>query len=171
MRIVKLRGEALFRIRRGEGPFVVRTEIGVVTVLGTEFNVSVRGSRLEVAVMNGVVRVDGQEETGDKAVTLEAGQLTTCQGGGGPEPPSPLPFADYPGWVFRKLLFTRASLEVACREIEDRFDARVRIENDSLRSATITGAIDAPSAEQAVLTIARLTGAKLRDENGRFILY
>jgi ferric-dicitrate binding protein FerR (iron transport regulator) len=171
MRVVKLQGEAFFRVRKGEAPFVVQTEMGTATVLGTEFNVSARNNRLEVAVLKGVVQVNGQEESRGRAVTLEAGQLTTCVDGGSPEPPAPLPFADYPGWVYRKLLFVRTSLDLACLEIEQRFNVRVHIENDSLRSATITGAIDAPSAGQAILTIARLTGAQLKNENGRYILY
>ncbi len=58
-RRVSLTGEAFFRVRKTGAPFVVATSVGTVTVLGTEFNVRVRDGRMEVAVVEGSVRVAG----------------------------------------------------------------------------------------------------------------
>jgi transmembrane sensor len=58
-RMVELRGEAFFDIKRNEErPFVVKTEAETVTVLGTSFNVrSVDDEVFSVAVVSGTVQV------------------------------------------------------------------------------------------------------------------
>lgn len=167
-RRVTLKGEAFFRVRKSATPFVVTTDIGTVQVVGTEFNVRVRADRLEVAVVQGAVQVSS--EASSASVTLRAGQVTSCSRGEAPEPPGEVSFHDYPGWLHGKLLFDRASLRDACREIADRFDVRVNVE---LRQpqATITGAIDAPTAEAALGTLARLTGNRYRHDESGYTLY
>ena len=163
-RRVRLQGEAFFRVRKSAVPFIVMTDVASVEVLGTDFNVRVRGDRLEVAVVHGAVRVSS--EAASASVTLQTGQFTSCSRGGSPELPSEASFHDYPGWLHGKLLFDRAGLQDACREIADRFDVRVNVDIRQ-QQPTITGAIDAPTAEAALRTLARLTGNRYRhDENG-----
>lgn len=55
-RVVELRGEAYFRVKKGQ-EFTVKTDQGVVTVLGTEFNVKDRGTYFQVTCYSGSVRV------------------------------------------------------------------------------------------------------------------
>ena len=167
-RKVTLKGEAFFRVRKSDAPFVVRTDIGTIRVLGTEFNVRVRSDRLEVAVVRGSVRVSS--DAASESVTLQKGQLTSCRRGGVPEQPGEISFREYPGWLHGKLLFDRASLRDACREIADRFDVSVSVDL-AQPEATITGALDAPTAEAAVATLARLTGNRYRHDESGYTLY
>ncbi|MCB0570964.1 MAG: FecR domain-containing protein, partial [Phaeodactylibacter sp.] len=74
-RKVKLDGEAFFSVTPGV-PFTVRTGIGEVRVLGTQFNVLARGSRFEVACMEGSVLV----RYGTQQDTLKPGQSLKKQG-------------------------------------------------------------------------------------------
>jgi transmembrane sensor len=170
-RLVTLRGEAFFRVRKTGQPFIVSTDVGRVEVLGTEFNVRVREDRLEVAVLGGSVRLSARIGGKDSAVVLAPGQISFCARGSLPTPPENLLFAEYPGWLYGKLLFTKTTLSSACSEIESKYDVIVRIENPRLQSETITGAIDARSAETAIATIARLTGSAYRHEKNSYILY
>jgi ferric-dicitrate binding protein FerR (iron transport regulator) len=169
-RHVVLKGEAFFRIRRTGELFVVSTDAGTVQVLGTEFNVRVRESRLEVAVVSGRVRVAGNPGTNSE-VLLQAGTMVTCTKGGAVSAPEQILFADYPGWIHQKLLFQRSHLQSVCSEIEARFGVTVRIENPSLVNETITGALDSRSAEAAVATLSTLMGSKYRHEANIFALY
>lgn len=56
-RLGELSGEGFFEVQKSEVPFVVATELGTVTVLGTSFNVYAREGRFEVACVTGRVRV------------------------------------------------------------------------------------------------------------------
>ena len=96
-RRVTLKGEAFFRVRKDGSPFLVATSLGVIRVLGTEFNVMVRDDRLEVAVISGTVNVLTSRSGRDSSVVVSAGEIAVCSGAGFPEPPVRIPFAGYPG--------------------------------------------------------------------------
>ncbi len=66
-RTLRLSGEAYFDVVKGK-TFEVKTSMGVVTVLGTEFNVKVTGDFFEVACYEGSVRVT----TSSDSTILEA---------------------------------------------------------------------------------------------------
>jgi ferric-dicitrate binding protein FerR (iron transport regulator) len=170
-RHVSLKGEAFFHVRRNGAPFIVTTDLGSVQVLGTQFDVHMRGEQLMVGVLTGTVEVSAQRGGRDSAVVLKAGQILTCSKEGFPGTPADLPFADYPGWVQGKILFYRTSLLLACREIEARFDVRIRFGDPRIGSETITGVVDGRSAETAVMALSNLTGNKFRHENNIYTLY
>lgn len=170
-RSVTLEGEAYFRIRTTGEPFTVSTSAGTIRVLGTEFNVRVREGRLEVAVVRGSVRVTGHHSGGDSSVVLAQGQKTVCRGGEGPGTPAGIPFAGYPGWIHGQLFFEKVPLLSACREIESRFDVVITIRNRPKQDHTLTGVLDARSADAAIATLSRLTGLQYRHDTNGYTLY
>ncbi len=50
-------GEVFYRVTKEGTPFVVKTELGEITVLGTEFNVNSSSEEMEVEVEQGTVEV------------------------------------------------------------------------------------------------------------------
>ena len=170
-RRVTLKGEAFFRVRKDGSPFLVSTSLGVVRVLGTEFNVMVRDDRLEVAVISGTVDVSSARSGRDSSVVVPAGEIAVCSGAGFPEPPVRIPFAGYPGWMNGRFIFYRASLLTACREIESEFNVTVKLDAPRLDEETITGAVDNSSVGSALSAIAQLTGHRYRYESGMYIVY
>jgi len=68
-RKLTLEGEAFFNVAKG-ATFKVKTEIGTVSVLGTQFNVNQRGNLFEVQCFEGVVNV----EINSKNVKLHKGE-------------------------------------------------------------------------------------------------
>jgi ferric-dicitrate binding protein FerR (iron transport regulator) len=70
-RTVTLEGEAFFSVKKGS-VFAVESENGIVTVLGTSFNVNARTSRFEVSCSTGKVKV----VSGEKSVVLTKGLFT-----------------------------------------------------------------------------------------------
>ena len=170
-RRVSLKGEAFFQVRKNGSPFIIATELGSVQVLGTEFDVRVRGGQLVVGVLSGSVRVSVEREGQDSAVVLTSGQIVTCLSKDFPGAPVALPFADYPGWTQGKFLFYRTSISSACKEIESQFDVQVLIENPRAENETITGVVDGRSAATAVAALSTLIGSKFRHENSVYTLY
>lgn len=64
-RMVELNGEAYFKVKKSDKPFIVKTEEGEVKVYGTEFNIKSVGSGIfEAVLVSGSigVRVDTAEE-------------------------------------------------------------------------------------------------------------
>lgn len=59
-RVVNLEGEAYFKVAKG-AKFSVATSEGIVTVLGTQFNIKQRGDFFDVTCYEGRVRVDAQQ--------------------------------------------------------------------------------------------------------------
>ncbi|MBK3517446.1 FecR family protein [Carboxylicivirga marina] len=57
-RIIVLKGEAFFKVRKLDVPFEVHTPTGVIKVLGTSFNVSASEEELGVEVDEGMVNVE-----------------------------------------------------------------------------------------------------------------
>jgi len=170
-RNVSLEGEAYFDVRATGQSFVVSTSAGTVRVLGTEFNVRVREDRLEVAVVRGSVRVTGHHSGGDSSVVLAEGQKTICRRGEGPGTPGTIPLAGYPGWIHGQLLFEKVPLLSACREIESRFDVVITIRNRPMQGQTLTGVLDARSADAAIATLSQLTGLQYRHDTNGYTLY
>jgi len=170
-RSVTLEGEAYFAIRTTGQSFVVSTSAGTVRVLGTEFNVRVREDRLEVAVVRGRVRVTGHHSGGDSSVVLAEGQETICRRGEGPGTPANIPFAGCPGWIYGQLLFEKVPLLSACSEIEARFDVVITIRNRPMQDQTLTGVLDAQSADAAIATLSQLTGLHYRHDTNGYTLY
>lgn len=60
-RKLKLDGEAYFKVAKGK-KFEVATELGTVSVLGTQFNVKSRATRLDVTCYEGKVQVNYQNQ-------------------------------------------------------------------------------------------------------------
>ena len=67
-RIQLVDGEAVFHVAKGERPFVVETELGIVRALGTSFAVELSEGKLEVSVIEGQVSVS---TVGDEAPLIE----------------------------------------------------------------------------------------------------
>jgi transmembrane sensor len=140
-------------------------------VLGTKFNVRARGNKLEVAVLEGIVKVSSTRDGKDSSILIGKGQILTCDKHGFPGQPESIPFNDYPGWTQGKLMFYKTSFRAACDELEMQFDLRIEIENSRALNASITGIVNSLNAENALATITQLTGSQYRHENGRYIIY
>lgn len=71
-RLATMTGEAYFEVEKSDVPFVVQTELGRVTVVGTSFNVYSRAGRMTVSCKTGQVRV--KFNASDAAYSLTPGQ-------------------------------------------------------------------------------------------------
>ncbi len=117
-RQVELRGEAFFKVAKGS-KFEVKTEVGTVTVLGTQFNVKQRNKYFEVICYEGKVGVTYQNQqatllAGDsflmmdgKLIAKEKEKLST------------------PSWLNNESQFTSLPYRVVLDEFERQYDVTV----------------------------------------------
>ena len=120
-RKVFLQGEAFFKVAKGV-TFEVKTDLGIVTVLGTQFNVKQRGKLFEVQCFEGLVNVkinksDLMLRAGEtvrffeKKIIMGKTALT------------------HPSWVDGKSIFESILYSEVLAEFERQFDVTIVTEN------------------------------------------
>lgn len=122
-RLATLNGEAFFDVRKSDVPFIVLTQRGRVTVVGTSFNVFSRGDTMAVSCTSGRVRVrfEGIAEayplTPGEEVAIDAdGNITTRKE---PNPESL-------DWLSDRSVFVNRPLAEVLEELERQFDLEIR---------------------------------------------
>jgi ferric-dicitrate binding protein FerR (iron transport regulator) len=145
-RKLTLDGEAYFKVAKGK-KFEVNTEIGKVTVLGTQFNVKSRANRLDVTCYEGKVQVNYQNQliilTPGKTVAFESGnlildeqtQLTT------------------PGWLQKQMEFSKEQLTAVVEEIKRQYKIEIEIKTPPTQQR-FTGVIPTDNLEATLDIIA-----------------
>lgn len=119
-REIALNGEAYFKVAKGK-TFTVKTDLGSVTVLGTQFNVRARGKRFDVVCYEGKVQVISK--AGQSVLT--PGQKITISGS----------LADLktikaaqPEWTQNELLFDNESLDGLLSELTRHYNVAIQTE-------------------------------------------
>ncbi len=120
-RFLNLKGEAYFKVAKGR-KFEVKTAIGTIAVLGTQFNVKSRGSRLEVVCYEGRVKVNYKNEQ----LVLLPGQSVSFESN------SKITHSEIkdvkPTWISNNLIsFEKASLNEIIAEIERQYNCKIEL--------------------------------------------
>ncbi|MBD3582440.1 FecR family protein [Flavobacterium selenitireducens] len=156
-RELALKGEAYFKVAKGK-TFEVNTDLGKVTVVGTQFNVKARGSRLEVECYEGKVNVT----VGNHKTLLTPGTWVVFDDGN----PKGVPVLDntQPAWTQGEMQFTSAPLEEVIAEMERRFDVRIELKTkiDKTVSATFSGT-DFQETMATICTLYKLNATTSND--------
>ena len=144
-RELNLTGEAFFQVRQGS-QFAVHTDGGVVTVLGTKFNVLSREDRFEVSCLEGKVSVENQHdntilekgkrcEVNTATKNLDLGVLATT--------------LDAPEWTRGKFVFEDETLKTVVEELERQYNIKV-ILAPGLEELRYTGLFESGDLEKAL---------------------
>lgn len=118
-RELKLNGEAYFVVTKGK-KFKVKTKLGIVTVLGTHFNVKTKKNQFNVTCFEGRVKVNYQKAqlilTSGQSVTFENGKQTntTTQ-------------ITKPIWIDNQMSFQQEKLTAIITEIEKQYNVTIII--------------------------------------------
>ena len=167
-RTVALSGEAYFEVEKGSSPFIISTDLAKVTVLGTKFNVRSREDGLEIGVNEGKVKIENKT----KSIDLKKGERVDII----IDQPKILSVSEvsnfYPGWKNNKLICDNSSLEKICKELERRYDIKIKFQNKLQKKTTISGIIDlSPNDLDSVLSsISLLSKRKFKLQGDSFIL-
>jgi len=166
-RRVVLAGEALFRVHANGNPFIVETAYGTVEVVGTEFNVRARDGTMEVALLQGAVKVRAEDST----LVLAPRQIAVCFAGTAPQRFGMIPADEYPGWLNGKLFLHQTSFEEACEELELRFAISITMGDPQVRSAVISGVVDARTPQTALRALCALVQKNYRYDGTAYYIY
>lgn len=120
-RDLTLEGEAFFKVKKGQ-TFSVNTAAGVVTVLGTQFNVKERKNYFEVNCYEGLVSV----AYNNKIVKLPPGKTFRVINGTIENVDD---FnAPNPSWLRQESSFNKIPLDQVIAELERQYDIKIKVE-------------------------------------------
>ncbi len=143
-REVKLEGEAFFKVKKGS-QFDVHTSFGIITVLGTEFNVKNRNNYFEVKCFEGKVRVSSD----DQQVDLPAGKSLRIVNGVVSENKTDL---NHPTWIDSFSSFKSVPFSEVLNEFERQYNVKISADLDT--STLFTGMFVHNNQELALKSIA-----------------
>ncbi|MBT8275789.1 MAG: FecR domain-containing protein [Bacteroidia bacterium] len=143
-RNLKLKGEAYFKVAKGE-KFTVQTKQGSVSVLGTQFRVNDREGYFEVTCYEGLVRVSH----GGNELDLQAGNTYKVFGNTIINEVTALAI---PSWLENKSMFKSMPYHQVIAELERQYD--IKISGDSADSAILfTGSFSNKNLDTALQAI------------------
>ncbi len=143
-RRLNLRGEAYFKVAKGQ-TFDVITESGVVSVVGTEFNVKARGNYFEVKCYEGIVKVASDTITRRLLASDTFRILNSI-------------FSEdktndiVPQWTINKSRFKAVPLEEVINELERQYNIKVSLK-DTNTMRLFTGGFAHSNLENALTAV------------------
>lgn len=144
IRSLKLEGEAYFEVEKGK-TFDVITSDGVVSVLGTTFNVKQRKHYFEVICFEGIVKVVSNNRT----ETLTAGKTFRVVDGNFSQKDMSL---KEPQWIKNISRFEAVPFKEVIAEMERQYDIKIELEN-SLENPIFTGGFVHDNLNDALMSI------------------
>lgn len=165
-REVLLEGEAYFTVTHtpNNQKFIVKTaENYTVEVLGTEFSVKNRNHDMQVVLDKGKVKVHYDDTT--KAITMQPGDLVTLKPNGVAQLEKPVEPKKYSAWRSHKFVFDKTPLSEVAILLQDNFGLDVTITSPALARKSISGEIEAETADELLNAITEIFDIKIIKEN------
>ncbi|KAB8154163.1 DUF4974 domain-containing protein [Kordia sp. TARA_039_SRF] len=161
-REVNLNGEAYFKVAKGK-TFSVLTDDGIVTVLGTEFNVKQRNDLFEVFCYEGSVKVTHN----DKNVVLSPGESYGILNG--KEFRYEEENLKEPTWIRNESSFKSLPLQEVIQEFERQYNVTVEAKNIDT-SQIVTGSFTHTNIDTALQSITLPFNLKYQKKQNSIIL-
>lgn len=137
-RSYELQGEAFFVVAKDAGrPFSVASDNGVITVLGTQFNVSTWGDETNIFLEEGSVRID---DFSQNSLILKPGEHATISGNilGNP---SEADIEEFKDWLNNEIILKSTPVSKVISELEHHFKVTIDISGMQNTSEPISGTI------------------------------
>ncbi|MNQ21464.1 fec operon regulator FecR [compost metagenome] len=143
-RRLELKGEAYFRVSKGKR-FEVLTNLGKVTVLGTQFNVKARINRFDVVCYEGRVKVSYANTqillTHGQGVSFENGKQTKMR-----------THSLKPEWMENQMCFNKENIRTLLDEVERQYNITIEL-NTKNTNSLFTGKLPAKDLNVALQII------------------
>ncbi|WP_394773867.1 FecR family protein [Flavobacterium sp.] len=143
-RRLELKGEAYFRVSKGRR-FEVQTNLGKVSVLGTQFNVKARKNRFDVVCYEGRVKVN----YGNTQILLTHGQSVSFENGKQVQLKTA---ALKPEWTENQICFYKENIRSLLDEVERQYKIKIELHTEDTTSL-FTGKLPAKDLNVALQII------------------
>ena len=157
-RAIDLKGEAYFKVAKGK-TFEVNTNLGKVTVLGTQFNVNSKDNTFEVTCYEGKVKVNYKNHE----LILTKGMLVTFENDSKKEGKTTL---SMPNWASDEIemSFTNQNLKTIITDIENTYNVTIKT-NTIATEQLFTGKLPRNNLDVALQIIASTYHLQINKSN------
>ena len=157
-RIIELKGEALFAVKRG-APFVVKTDYGYIRSTFGQFGVYSRPDGFDVSSFLSKVEIIKDEVR----FTLENNEQAVWKDGLFEKVPN---YNDRPDWTYLETIFREEPLSKAIDELERQYG--IKVELDITGNPPYSGGLPHNDIQQAVDNLVNPYGYRY-EQNGRIL--
>lgn len=161
-RYLELKGEAYFRVAKGKR-FEVQTNLGKVTVLGTQFNVKARKNRFDVVCYEGRVKVN----YANVQVLLTHGQSVSFENG---KQANRNINALKPEWTNNQICFYKQNIRTLLDEVERQYNITIEL-NTTDTTSLFTGKLPAKNLDVALQIISTTYDLKAKKVSKNKIIF
>lgn len=167
-RSLELQGQAYFEVKKGS-MFSVKSNHGIVSVLGTSFNIYDRGKDFKVECFTGKVKVESVEH--QEEVYLTKGLKTELNIEKSVKLKEPEQFDEEKGieWISGVFNFYNAPLHEVFSELERQYD--IDIEYTATTDKFYTGTFNKFDLEKAITSICKPMGYRHEIKDNDLIIY
>jgi len=141
-RNLNLSGEAYFKVAKGK-KFQVITNLGKVTVLGTQFDVKARENRFDITCYEGRVKVNHLHReiiiTKGQSVSFSDGKLLYTEN----------EIATKPNWTTNEVTFNQENLDQIVKELSRQYNIEIELKNAE-NNQLFTGTIPTNNLKEAL---------------------
>jgi ferric-dicitrate binding protein FerR (iron transport regulator) len=160
------RGEAFFSVvTDADRPFIVTTQLGEITVTGTEFNVQLHNATMVVHVQDGRVRII----TATDSATLTSGSSATISQAGTISVTN-VPAGNLYSYATQRLVFDDMPLNEVIRDLENTYPNTIELRNGSLEKCRLTANFYKDDIDKIVNLIAETLNLRVRKDGRHFTL-
>lgn len=160
-RIVKLKGEAFFKVQKGE-KFSVRSDRGITSVLGTSFDIYARTDNYRVVCYTGKVNVKAR--SGKHQIVLMPGEKAEINSEGEITFSKETRPKQYVAWINNQFVFTSTPITAVLNEVARRYNVTVTIDKSVHGSYTGNFPASIP-VEQALSIVCKPFGLTFVKQN------
>jgi len=168
IRNVELNGEAYFKVVKDGKPFVVKTNLGSIQVMGTSFNVQAyKDEPFETTLVEGSVKVNNNT---NQLATLKPGQQSVIT------PANEFSIKEVntnlsTSWREGKLMFVKEPFANVARELERWYNVKIELQGERLKKLGYTGTIEMETFVEVLELINTTTPIKYKfDKTTRILI-
>ncbi|MBO6623070.1 MAG: FecR domain-containing protein [Balneola sp.] len=161
-RSYELEGEAFFVVAKDANkPFSVTSDNGIVTVLGTQFNLSTWGNETKVFLEEGSVRL---EDLHQNSVILKPGEKATISQNLLSNA-SPADAEEFKDWLNNEIVLKSTPVSQVINELEHHFQVTIDISGMQNTSEPISGTIALDELSTTLNDLGIILGGTFREVN------
>ena len=167
IRNVELTGQAYFKVIKDGKPFIVKTRLGAIEVMGTSFDVKAyTDETFETTLVEGSVKVSNNI---NQLETLKPGQQSVIN------PANEFSISDVntdlsTSWREGKLMFVNEPFANVARELERWYNVKIELQGERLKKLGYTGTIEMETFGEVLELINTTTPIKYKfDKNTRLL--
>lgn len=162
-------GEAMFSVARDpQRPFSVEAGNGIVTALGTRFQVRREPAQVTVTLLEGSVALE-RPEGGEQRRRLTPGDQVTYGDAGTPVAVRMVDTEVASSWTRGRLLFRSTPLAEVVAEVNRYADTPLKLEDPSLGALPVSGTFPMGDSESVALALQALLPVRVEQGDGNRI--